>query len=318
VKATFRRSAHLRAVAWVAPCVGAWSLIPRLATNTGGLDPYQYLFASSVVSALTLAVSAVAAGRVANLRAYASAIHLPRLAALSALGAFGYYALLYSAYAPCAGQECPGKPLVIIVAQYTWPALGVVWAALLLGDPLNARTMLSLAAGIAAVWVGASTGVALGDAREKLPIVLFAAAIFGLYSTLVKKFDDEPFSSLAWIFAAAAVMSGIATLVMSRQPWPMNWTSAGAVLINGTFVNGLSYVCWQRALREAPMAFVAPWICLTPLCAAMMVSRQFSGPTRWAGIGLVLLSVLLATIQGRAAGRLGRWGRQKPPTVVEI
>jgi drug/metabolite transporter (DMT)-like permease len=207
---------------------------------------------------------------------------------------------------------------VIIVAQYTWPALGVVWAALLLGDRLNARMMLSLAVGIAAVCVGASTGVALGDARAKLPVVLFAAVIFGLYSTLVKKFDDEPFSSLAWTFAAAALMSGIATLVMSRQSWPMNWTAAGAVLINGTVVNGLSYVCWQRALREAPMAFVAPWICLTPLFAAIIVSRQFPGPARWAGIGLVLLSVLLATIQDRAAGRSARWWRRTPPSVVEI
>ena len=65
-----RHSPHLRAFVWVMPCIGAWSLIPRLASNTGGLDSHQYLLWSSLVSAATLMVCAGVMGHGATMRAY--------------------------------------------------------------------------------------------------------------------------------------------------------------------------------------------------------------------------------------------------------
>jgi drug/metabolite transporter (DMT)-like permease len=291
--------AHLRAVAWVVPCVLAWGLIPRLASATGNLDPGQYLFWSSLVSAACLAISARVLGHWPALMAY-SAVDVRRLVALSSLGAYGYYALLYTAYAPCPGP-CPDKAPIIIVAQYTWPALSVAWSTVLLGERLTRRVVLSLGLGIAAVALVASTSPSSSGATTKIPVVLLAAAVFGLYSTLLKKIDYEPFSSLAVTFAAAAALSGASALASSGSlGWPRG-EAIWAVAVNGVFVNGLSYVCWYRALRAAPMAVVAPWVALTPL-AAVLLSTSVTAPTpaQWLGVALVLLSVMLALPASRA------------------
>jgi drug/metabolite transporter (DMT)-like permease len=306
---------HLTALMWVAPCIVAWSQIPGLAGNTGGLNSHQYLFASSFVSAITLTICAIVAGRARTIRTYFSPTDMPRLTALALLGAFGYYALLYAAYAPCPGQKCPDKPLVLIVAQYTWPAFGVAWSAILMRDHFGLRTIMSLGVGIVAVWVGASTSVAAGDAIEKVPFVLLAAVMFGLYSTLVKKFDYEPLSSLAWTFGAATVMSCGAMTATSAQPGEPGWAALRSVLINGTVVNGVSYVWWQQALRAAPMTFVAPWVSLTPLLAALFASQDSPPGTHWTGIALVLLSVLIATLP---VGALGRSRHRTASSVVQV
>jgi drug/metabolite transporter (DMT)-like permease len=302
-----RHSSYLRACVWVTPCIAAWSLIPRLASNTGGLDSHQYLLWSSLVSAATLMLCASVMGHGAAMRAYLREDFL-RLIALASLGTFGYYALLYSAYAPCPAGECPGKPLVIIIAQYTWPALSVLWAAVLRHEPLSGRMIVSLGIGLMAVWFGASTGGASGDAVAKLPVVLLAALIFGLYSTLLKRIDYEPFSSLALSFSAATLMSLVAAACLSERWQVPGWKGVDVwpVLVNGMFVNGLSYVCWYRALRTAPITFVMPWIALTPLIAAMLTPLHASSDG-WIGIALVLFSVLLATLPSGSSSKWTRW-----------
>ena len=108
-----------------------------------------------------------------------------------------------------------------------------------------------------AVWFGASTGALSRRAVAKLPVVFLAALIFGLYSTLLKRMDYEPFSSLALSFSAATLMSFVAAVCLSEE-WrqPPGWKGVRSVLVNGILVNGLSYVCCIRALRTAPITFV--------------------------------------------------------------
>jgi hypothetical protein len=85
--------------------------------------------------------------------------------------------------APCTG--CGDKATIIIVAQYTWPALSVCWSAVLLKDRLTGPLVVALLLGVVAVAVGASTAASSRGAIDTLPVVLLAAAVFGLYSTLL-------------------------------------------------------------------------------------------------------------------------------------
>jgi drug/metabolite transporter (DMT)-like permease len=115
-----------------------------------------------------------------------------------------------------------------------------------------------------------------------------------LYSALLQRLKYEPLSTHTFCFAAAVVMSGILHLAtLDRPAWP-DATAAKAILINGTFVNGISYVLWYRALRAAPVTFVAPWISLTPVLAAIYLGDWTLTSPQWAALGLVFVSVLLA------------------------
>ncbi len=307
---------QVRALMWVAPCILAWSLIPRLASNPGNLDAFAFLFWSSGVSAACLLLCTALTGHWRQLRAY-STTDIRRISALAALGAFLYYALLYSAYAPCGGDGCKEKAAVVVITQYTWPALTVLWSAALLRERLTCRMVVSMLLGIVAVAIGAigagGTG-ADGDALSKLPVVVLAAVVFGLYSTLLKRIAYEPYSSMAIGFAVATVLAFFAVSQFTPPgaflpDGPAKWS----VLVNGVLVNGLSYVCWYRALRSAPIGFVAPWVALTPLFAALFARNEATFEVNhWIGIGLVLLSALLATMTPtRAATR--PFQEQTPP-----
>jgi drug/metabolite transporter (DMT)-like permease len=281
---------------WVMPCIVAWSLIPRLASNTGSLDPFGFLFWSSAVSAVCLLVCTVVTGHWPALRAY-STTDLRRLSALAALGAFAYYALLYSEYARCAGGACGWQAATALVTQYTWPAFAMLWSVLLLRDALTWQRTLAFLLGIGAVAAGAAGNPADADSTSTVLLVLAAAMIFGLYSTLLKRVAYEPFSSTAVGFTVAAVLSLFAIMEFSTQSPIPDRTALWSVLINGVLVNAVSSVCWYRALQAASIRSVVPWVALTPLLAALFGGGAIElQPQHWIGIALVLASSLLATI----------------------
>jgi drug/metabolite transporter (DMT)-like permease len=317
-----RETSRLCALLWVAPCIGAWSLIPKVASSTGTLDSLGFLFWSSLVSAACLLLCTAFSGNWRNLRAY-SGTDLRRIAALAALGTFGYYALLYSAYA----HNNHNRIAIVIITQYTWPALAVLWSVALLREKVTSRLLLSLIVGIVAVSVGAGGAGAEPDTLSKLPRVALAAVVFGLYTTLLKRVDYEPYSSMAVSFLVAAVLS-LVTGAFFLQEKMVAWFSVEhlssespalvSVLVNGVFANGLSYVCWYRALRAAPVTFVAPWVALTPVLAAVVAepSIEFHAE-HWAGIILVLVSALLATVEPKRAATERRPQRAHRYTLAE-
>ena len=68
------------------------------------------------------------------------------------------------------------------------------------------------------------------------------------------------------------------------------------ILINGIFVNGLSYLFWIKALKESEASFVAPFVFLTPVIAAIFLILFFEEPTLpvyFVGMGVVIISGLL-------------------------
>jgi len=276
-------------------CIAAWSLVPRLASNTGSLDPFGFLFWSSAVSAACLLVWTGMTGQWPTLRAY-STTDLRRLAALGALGAFASFALLYSAYASCTGQACDGWPATVLVSQYTWPAFAILWSVLLLRDTLTCRRTLAVLLGAAAVVAVAAGNSPDAGSTTTLLLVLAAAMIFGLYSTLLRRVAYEPFSSMTVGFAVATVLSLFAAMQFSTKAPIPDGAAIWSVLINGV-VNAVSLVGWYRVLRDGSAEHAAPWVALTPAFAACFAGPAIDlQPHHWIGIAVVIVSTLLATI----------------------
>jgi drug/metabolite transporter (DMT)-like permease len=102
--------------------------------------------------------------------------------------------------------------------------------------------------------------------------VVVAAIVFGLYSTLLERIGYEPISSMAVGFSVATGLAFLTAGQFSPEPPVLDGAALWPVLVNGVLVNGVSYVCWHRALRAAPIQFVAPWVALTPLIAVAVGS----------------------------------------------
>ncbi|MCP4010765.1 MAG: DMT family transporter, partial [Proteobacteria bacterium] len=121
-----------RGTLYVLICVALWALIPVVAKmGQTRLDNHQFLFWSSLVSFLLLGVLVTFSGNLHKFSAY----HFKDwsyLLILGLLGTYFYYLFLYLGYSRASGME-------VLVVQYTWPILIVVFSILILKERLNTR-----------------------------------------------------------------------------------------------------------------------------------------------------------------------------------
>lgn len=275
-----------RALAYTLSCVALWALIPVVSKlGQDGLDNHQFLFWSSLVSFVAFAVASAAGGKLPALRSY-RAKDWAAMVALALLGTYLYYVLLYFGYAKAEGFE-------VLVLQYTWPVFIVLLSVPILRERFTVRRALSCALGFAAVVLvltkGNLSGIKLGNLAVDACVIVGAFS-FALFSVLGKKVSFEPFTMNAVFFLVATVASFASMMAFSGFAIPSARTAL-PVTVNGLFVNGFSYVLWVKALRAADASFVAPFVFLTPVVAALYLVAFFSAPVLPVyGIALALVA----------------------------
>ncbi len=127
-------------------------------------------------------------------------------------------------------------------------------------------------------------------------VVLFAAAIFGLFSVLSKKANLEPFSAAAYFFLSATLFSFLAMLGFSYFAVPSK-NSLISIAVNGILINGFSYILWLKGLSYAKASFIAPFVFLTPILATILIVFFFHEiflPVYVFGLLLVVLAGLIS------------------------
>ncbi|MCP4157942.1 MAG: DMT family transporter, partial [bacterium] len=180
----------------------------------------------------------------------------------------------------------------VLVFQYTWPILIVLFSIFILKERLNSRKVIALLLGFFGVLTVLSKG-RLQDIKIGSPWVIFLVAIgascFALFSVLSKNIKKEPITVVAVYFFSACVASFVSMLYFSGFSLP----SSGEVfpiLLNGVLVNGFSYVLWLVALRTSEASFLAPFTFITPVLSAIYLVVFFNEAFLPAyGIGLVCI-----------------------------
>jgi len=74
------------------------------------------------------------------------------------------------------------------------------------------------------------------------------------------------------------------------------------ILINGVFLNGISYLLWIKALQNADASFVAPFIFITPILSAGFLMTFFDEPilsVYFVGLLLIVMSGLANSLKKR-------------------
>lgn len=259
-----------KAILFIFACIVLWSFIPvvsRFGQQT--LDNYQFLFWSSLLSFVVLLLSTVSAGKVQSLKNYNQRQFFTALG-LGFLGTFLYYLLLYFGYANAKGLE-------VLVIQYTWPIFIVIFSFLFLKEKITSRNILAVILGFLGVVIVLTKGnfesVHLSNLSTDL-VVLLAAGVFGLFSVLSKKVNFEPFSATTLFFLSATIFSFFTMLFFSTFAMPTT-NELIPILGNGIFINGFSYILWLRGLSYAKASFLAPFVFLTPILAAILIVLFF-------------------------------------------
>ena len=274
-----------RATLYAMLCVALWALIPVVAKlGQSRLDNHQFLFWSSLVSFSVIALSVLLTGRAYHIRAYTRGDWL-WFTFLGLLGTYIYYLFLYLGYSRSSGME-------VLVIQYTWPILIVVFSLFILKERLNTRKGLAILLGFIGVVLVLTKGqIALIqiDNPAVISLVAIGAACFALFSVLSKKVTREPLGVVMIYFLVASLASLCSMLILSDFALPAA-SDLPPILLNGVLVNGFSYVFWVLALRSAEASYLAPFTFITPVLSAVYLILFFNEPFIAAyGIGLALV-----------------------------
>lgn len=261
------------ALIYTLTCVVLWSFIPIVSRfGQASLDNYQFLFWSSILSFIVVSISTGIAGKLSQLKTY-STQEIGNAFVLGFLGTCLYYLFLYYGYAHAEGLE-------VLVLQYTWPVFIVILSLPFLRETLTLRTGIATALGFAGVVLVLSKGNLSQIHLENLSVdfmVLLGAGAFGLFSVLSKKVQMEPLSLTTYFFISGTICSFIAMMLFSSFAIPTK-ESLIAVLVNGAFINGLSYILWLKALQHGKASFVAPLVFFTPVLSAFLIILFFGEP----------------------------------------
>jgi len=280
----------MRGTFYVLLCVFLWALIPVVAKlGQLHLDNHQFLFWSSLVSLFVLASALFMTGQHQAYLVYKPKDWL-NLSVLGLLGTYVYYLFLYLGYAKAKGME-------VLVIQYTWPILIVIFSILILKEGMTLRKFISISLGFGGVVVMVGNGIEL-DNLFVIALVGAGACCFALFSVLSKKVSHPAISVVTYYFLVATIASFLSMMYFSGFAWPSE-SELFPILLNGILINGFSYLSWMLALRATDASYLAPFTFITPVLSVVYLVVFFDEPfilVYGIGLGLVLLGGLVNSI----------------------
>lgn len=281
-------------VVYVSLCILTWSLAPTFAKLAqASLDNFQYMFYSSVVSFLTILCISFYNNNLQEIASYPG----KTLLVLFSLGFLNYlyYLLLYFGYKNTGGIE-------VLVIQYTWPIFIVVLSVFILKEHITKSIVLSVILG----FTGVSMVVTKGELSKVdfsniniLFLVMVGTISFALFSVLSKKITVNPINATMIYYLAASVYAYFSMMTFSDFiiPKAEEWVS---ILVNGIFINGVSYILWIKALQRSDASLIAPYIFITPILSALFLILFFQEPILYiyfVGLAFILISGLINNSQ---------------------
>jgi drug/metabolite transporter (DMT)-like permease len=168
--------------------------------------------------------------------------------------------------------------LEVLVIQYTWPILIVIFSIFLLHEHITKTKILSITLG----FFGATLIITKGDifsvdlSNIKIILLVFLGAVsFALFSVLSKKITINPINAVMVYFLVSIPYSFIfmnlfsSFIIPSKNEWFY-------IFINGALINGISYIFWIKALQKLHASFIAPFIFFIPIISMFLIIFLFN------------------------------------------
>lgn len=218
------------------------------------LDPLQVVLTAALASSAVLLLIIALQGRLHEVRRLTKSQWL-QSAGLGLLNPFGYYIILFQAYAVLPAQVAQS-------INSTWAIMLALLSVPFLGQTLRRRDCLCMALGYGGVLLVASGGrlETLLDGNLKGMLLAFGSTFFlASYWIANARTSLSPVISLFVSFVLSLPWIVGATLAFSTWPFTTAFMSthiqglAAAVHV-GLFEMGLGYWMWIQAIKLAPSA----------------------------------------------------------------
>ena len=278
-------------------CIALWAMIPPAAKFAQSeLDNHQFLFWSSLISFLCLFSTTLFYKKISHIKSYTKN-DWASVIVLGLLGTYIYYLFLYLGYKEAKGLE-------VLVVQYTWPILIVIFSLFFLKEKLTIQKSIAIVLGFFGVLIVLTKGDFSNihiDNFAVIILVFLGASSFALFSVLSKKVHLEPIGVTSIYFLSATVASFASMMYFSdfAVPTVNEWFP---VILNGMFLNGFSYLLWLNALKATEASYLAPLVFITPILSAIYLIILFDEPLQvvyLVGLICVVLAGIINSLKGK-------------------
>ncbi|ELX8380883.1 DMT family transporter [Providencia vermicola] len=278
-------------------CVLIWSFIPIVSRfGQEGLDSFQFLFWSNLISAIAVILVAMSAGYKPAKLFILPSNTLIKVCILGVLDCL-FYLLLYYGYSIENG-------IAVLVIQYSWPLIIILLSVFLLKDKLATRQIAGVIIGFIAVIITFTKGhITQLQVEHPLALLLvFSGAFcFALMSVFSRQYSIDPYISTVWLFIFSTLTSLVLLLSFSAFQLPTE-TSLWPTIVNGVLINGVSYILWFKAMNTGHSAKIASIVFLSPVLSVLWLVVILSDPFEIAyiiGVLLVIISGILCVGQAK-------------------
>ena len=239
--------------------------------------------ALSLASLALVAITLIRGGTLRIRRAYWWRIALPAVLAISAPNVLIAYAQL---------SAPTGR---IAVVAFTMPVWAIIFARLVLGEPLDQRRLLGLAFGIAGLLALAWPLVLRGELSLGLLLALAAAFCWAAGTVLLKRFPSEaaPLAFATWqlLIGAACVMVGMLLFEGLRTIRALDRSTLIAFSYHAFLGQALATALWFEVVTKIPAGTAALGTLIVPavgVASAMLLLGEKPALADYVGLALIM------------------------------
>jgi len=229
------------------------------------INSIQILMFSSFFASLGLFLIIVLQKKILLIRVYGIKDYF-RFAYMGFIGVFLYYLFLYLALYYLKAQEA-------FIINYLWPLMIVLFAIPILGEKFNFRKIIAIILSFIGIVIIATRGnIEQLNFEKPIGVILaiMAAILYGLFSVLGKKHNDDRTVSMMFYYIFTFIYSSVAVFLFSFIPVVSGLQIMG-LLWTGFITSGGAFLLWFLALKYGDTAKISNIAFLTPFISLIYI-----------------------------------------------
>ncbi|WP_291492902.1 DMT family transporter [Desulfurella sp.] len=248
-------------------CIASWALIPIASKEIlSNLDNIQMLFYSSVISTFVLFLFVIFQKKIKLLFSYKLEDYF-YMALIGFIGIYFNYLMLYKAFSIA-------DAAVVFILNYTWPVFLFIFSIFVFKEKLTIRKIFAILISFFGITVIITKGniakINFGNIEGDFFAIL-AALSAATYSIIGKKKNFEKTTSVFFYFLFVLFFITPTLFILSSFKIP-DIKSLFWLFINGTFINGISFIFWFKALENLKTHIISNAIYLTPFLSLIYLN----------------------------------------------
>ena len=267
-------------------CILMWAFIPVISKwILRDMNQYQMLYYSTLVSFIVMGIILLWE-RKTHLIKQTSIKKYIQLSGLGLMGCMLYYVFLYGALKLTTASEG-------FILAYTWPMQVLILSFMFREEKPTFLKVIGVVMGFIGIVIINTKGnfghIEFTSMTGNM-LAVAGAFIFALYSVLAKRVKvDRTFAVFIYFMVASVGMTIWVSLRGElRPPEGVNWIW---IVINGSVINGVSYLFWFYSLQHGKTHIITNVLYLTPFVSLIYIAFFLKEPIHVSAV-LGLLAIV--------------------------